>query len=227
MYVFESSNVSASKPWTTIRKLAFQRLFVDCNTIDAKMANRCVCFYKVWNYSFLLLSSHVCILSFSIMYMRLPQAVTCECIRVQPRGRPHIRIFNGVQNSRCPENTRKKYIGCPHPHKPELGEGTRGAGPFRVVLYSNSCAANLWHGHLTYLLPLTGFIDMFNSCGQALSQGGGSDFQPSCNWEETPSGSSTCMRSLGIIGSMPWGHTCPDLLWLPSKAGRTWECWYG
>ena len=35
--------------------------------------------------------------------------------------------------------------------KPELGEGTHGAGPFRAVLYSNSCAANLWHGHLTYL----------------------------------------------------------------------------
>ena len=71
--------------------------------------------------------------------------------RVQPRGRPQIGICNGVQNSRCPGNIRKIYIGCPHPHKPELGEGTHGAGPFRAVLYSNSCAANLWHGHLTYL----------------------------------------------------------------------------
>ena len=24
---------------------------------------------------------------------------------------------------------------------------------------------------------------------------------------------------------MPWGHTCPDLLWQPSKAGRIQECW--
>ena len=71
--------------------------------------------------------------------------------RVQPRGGPQIGICNGVQNSRCPGNIRKIYIGCRHPHKPELGEGTRGAGPFRAVLHSNSCAANLWHSHLTYL----------------------------------------------------------------------------
>ena len=42
------------------------------------------------------------------------------------------------------------YIGCPHP-KSELGDGTRGAGPLRAVLNSNSFADNLWHGHLTYL----------------------------------------------------------------------------
>ena len=65
-------------------------------------------------------------------------------------GGPQIGICNGVQNSRCPGNIRNIYIGCPH-HKPELGEGTHGAGPFRAVLYSNSCAANLWHGPLTYL----------------------------------------------------------------------------
>ena len=59
-------------------------------------------------------------------------------------------ICNGVQNSRYPGNIRKIYIGYP-PHKPELGEGTHGAGPFRAVIYSNSCAAKLRHGHLTYL----------------------------------------------------------------------------
>ena len=29
------------------------------------------------------------------------------------------RICNGVQNSRCPGNIRKMYVGCPHPHRPE------------------------------------------------------------------------------------------------------------
>ena len=58
-------------------------------------------------------------------------------------GGLQIGICNGVQSSRCPENTRKVYIGYPHPHKPELGDGTHGAGPFRAVLYSNSCATNL------------------------------------------------------------------------------------
>ena len=66
-------------------------------------------------------------------------------------GGPKQGFVMGVQNSRCPGNTRKIYIGCPYPHKSELGEGTHGAGPLRAVLYSNSCAANLWHGHLTYL----------------------------------------------------------------------------
>ena len=28
-----------------------------------------------------------------------------------------------------------------------------------------------------------------------------------------------------MIGSTPQGHTCPDLLWQPSKAGKIWECW--
>ena len=28
-----------------------------------------------------------------------------------------------------------------------------------------------------------------------------------------------------MIGSMPWGHTCPDLLWQPSEAGRIQGCW--
>ena len=114
---------------------------------------------------------------------------------MQPRGGPQIGICNGVQNSKCPGNIRKIYIGCPHPHKPELGEGTHGVGPFRAVLYSNSCTANLWHGHLTYLQPLTGFMDMLNSCGYALSQGAGSDFHSRCNWEAAPPGYSASVRA--------------------------------
>ena len=36
---------------------------------------------------------------------------------------------------------------------------------------------------------------MLNSCGHALSQGDGSDFHPSCNWEATAPGYSTCVRA--------------------------------
>ena len=104
----------------------------------------------------------------------------------------------------------------PTPTKPQLGEGTHGAGPFRAVLHSNSCAASLWHGHLTYLKPLTGFIDMLNSCVPALSQGDGSDFHPRCNWKATPPWLQYLSESLEKIGSTPWGHACPDLLWQPS-----------
>ena len=32
-------------------------------------------------------------------------------------------------------------------------------------------------------------------------------------------------ESLEKIGSTPWGHTCPDLLWQLSKAGKIQECW--
>ena len=62
---------------------------------------------------------------------------------------------------------------------------------------------------------------MLNSCGLALSQGDGSDFHPRCNWETTNSPwlQSPC-KSLERIGSTPQGHTCPNLLWQPSKAGR-------
>ena len=67
------------------------------------------------------------------------------------KRRPLIGICNGAQNSRCLGNIRKIYIGYPHPHKLELGEGTHGTVPFRAVLGSNSFAANPWHGHLTYL----------------------------------------------------------------------------
>ena len=91
---------------------------------------------------------------------------------MQPGG-PQKKDLYGVQNSGCPGNI--KNMGCPHPHKSELGDGTRGAGPYAgLVLHSNSFAANLWHGHLTYLQPFTGFMGMLNSCGLALNQGEGS-----------------------------------------------------
>ena len=32
-------------------------------------------------------------------------------------------------------------------------------------------------------------------------------------------------ESLEMIGSMRWGHTCLDLLWQLSKAGKIRECW--
>ena len=34
-------------------------------------------------------------------------------------------------------------IGCPDPHKSELGDGTPGAVPLRAVVNSNSCVDNL------------------------------------------------------------------------------------
>ena len=36
---------------------------------------------------------------------------------------------------------------------------------------------------------------MLNSCGQALSQGDGSDFHPRCNWEATSPGHRACVRA--------------------------------
>ena len=36
---------------------------------------------------------------------------------------------------------------------------------------------------------------MLNSCGRALSQGDGSDFNPGCNWEATPPGYSACVKA--------------------------------
>ena len=32
-------------------------------------------------------------------------------------------------------------------------------------------------------------------------------------------------KSWEMIASTPQGHTCPDLLWQPSKAAKIWECW--
>ena len=59
----------------------------------------------------------------------------------------------------------KIYEGRPHPYKSELRVGTPGAGPLGVVLNSNSFAAKLPHGHLTYLSPLTVSMGVLNSCG--------------------------------------------------------------
>ena len=42
-------------------------------------------------------------------------------VNLTEAGRSQEGICNGVQNSRCPGNIRKIYIGCPHPHKPEPG----------------------------------------------------------------------------------------------------------
>ena len=36
---------------------------------------------------------------------------------------------------------------------------------------------------------------MLNSCGPALSQGDGSDFNPCCNWEANPPGYRVCVRA--------------------------------
>ena len=58
-------------------------------------------------------------------------------------GGPKQRFVMGSRAQGVQEILEKKYIGCLHPHKSELGDKTHGAGPFRAVLYSNSCAANL------------------------------------------------------------------------------------
>ena len=58
------------------------------------------------------------------------------------QGGPQIGICNGVQNS-VSRKYWKKNIGCSHPHKSELGDGTHGAGPLRVVLNSKNFADNL------------------------------------------------------------------------------------
>ena len=60
---------------------------------------------------------------------------------------------------------------------------------------------------------------MFNSCGHALSQGDGRDFNPFCNWEAAPPGYSTCVS---------WESVCPT----PARTNpgsqerqRLRECW--
>ena len=72
-----------------------------------------------------------------------------EDVMLQPGDSPQRGIYDGVQNSGCPGNI--KNMGCPHPHRSELGDGTHGTGPLRVVLHSNSFANNHRNGHLTYL----------------------------------------------------------------------------
>ena len=53
---------------------------------------------------------------------------------------------------------------------------------------------------------------MLNSCGQALSQGEGSEFYPSVRLGSNSPWLQGLRESLEMIGSTPWGHTCPDLL---------------
>ena len=54
-----------------------------------------------------------------------------------------------------------------------------------------------------------GFMDMFNGCGPAFSQGDGSDFHTGCNWEAAPSSYSTYVRAWSKKGTMQlWGSLC-------------------
>ena len=82
-------------------------------------------------------------LNFNELVAELPRYFYCN--RVQPRRGEGVAKKGFVMGSRtrCPGNVRKIYIGCPHPHKSELGDGMHGAGPLRVVLNSNSFADNL------------------------------------------------------------------------------------
>ena len=54
-------------------------------------------------------------------YDKCAHYLNCDWSRVQPRGGPQEGICNGVQDSGCPGNIRKMYIGCPHPYRPEPG----------------------------------------------------------------------------------------------------------
>ena len=66
---------------------------------------------------------------------------------------------------------------------------------------------------------------MLNSCDPALSQGDGSDFHPRWDWEATPPGYRACVRTWRWLAPCHGAHTCPDLLWQPSKAGGIRGCW--
>ena len=67
---------------------------------------------------------------------------------MQPRGRGangdlQWEFVMGSRTQGVQEIFEKKiYIGCPHPHKSELGDGKHGAGPLRVVLNSNGFTDN-------------------------------------------------------------------------------------
>ena len=63
---------------------------------------------------------------------------------------------------------------------------------------------------------------MLHSCGHALSKEDGSDFNPWCKWLQS------LPKSLEMLQALPKSlgcHTCSDLLWQPSKAGKIRECW--
>ena len=72
-------------------------------------------------------------------------------------------------------------------------------------------------------------MDMLSNCGHALSQGDGSDFDPSHNWEAAPPGHSACMRGWRWLrhGAMPdqTYYGSPGRLEKYGSAGRCRRLW--
>ena len=67
------------------------------------------------------------------------------------KRKPQEGICNGVQDSGCPGNIRKMYVGCPHPHRPEPG-GMGHMEQGHSELFWVATALQLTPGsHLTYL----------------------------------------------------------------------------
>ena len=58
-------------------------------------------------------------------------------------GGAHRDLYWGPEFRVSRKYWKNIYIGCPHPQKSELGDGTHVAGPLRAVLNSNSFADNL------------------------------------------------------------------------------------
>ena len=63
---------------------------------------------------------------------------------------PHKDRFVTGSRTRGVQGILKTYR-CPHPHKSELGDGTHGAEPLRVILHIGSFVNNNKNGHLTYV----------------------------------------------------------------------------
>ena len=76
-------------------------------------------------------NSFICMLltAFFLLWAEFYPSTLHPCNRVQLRRGPQMRICNGVQNSRYPENIRKIYIGCPHPTSLSWGKGHMDQGP--------------------------------------------------------------------------------------------------
>ena len=74
-------------------------------------------------------------------------------------------------------------------------------------------------------------MDMLNSCGHALNQGGGSDFNPGCNWEATPPGYSACVRAWRRLAPHPGAtpartyYGSPEKLEKYGNAGKCSRLW--
>ena len=117
------------------------------------------------------------------------------CNRGQPTGGPQIGICNGVQNSRCPGNIRKKYIqDVLTPTSLSWGMGHMEQGHWE--LFCTATAVQLTSGRsFNISITFNWFHRYVKCCGLALSQGDGSDFNPWCNWEATLPGYSACMRA--------------------------------